>query len=102
MFAAAVGSRFVCIFCFLSLSSRGPRAIEELQERTAAHWEANGKNPRALSPPRDLARLLRGTKLGRTMNACRLFALLTDQCVACFMIVLLLGAYAAMTSGGHP
>ncbi|MGP7983404.1 APC family permease [Rhodoblastus sp.] len=37
-----------------------------------------------------------------TMDAGRLFALPTYLFIACFMIVIALGAYAALTSGGHP
>jgi amino acid transporter len=46
--------------------------------------------------------LLTFVNLRGTMDAGRLFALPTYLFVACFMIVLLLGAYAAVTSGGHP
>jgi amino acid transporter len=46
--------------------------------------------------------LLTFVNLRGTMDAGRLFALPTYAFVACFMIVLLLGAYAAMTSSGHP
>jgi amino acid transporter len=37
-----------------------------------------------------------------TMDAGRLFALPTYLFVTCFMIVLIIGAYYAVTSGGHP
>ena len=46
--------------------------------------------------------LLTFVNLRGTMDAGRLFALPTYLFIACFMIVLALGAYAAMTSGGHP
>ena len=46
--------------------------------------------------------LLTFVNLRGTMDAGRLFALPTYLFVACFLIVLALGAYAAMTSGGHP
>ena len=46
--------------------------------------------------------LLTFVNLRGTMDAGRLFALPTYPFVACFMIVLLLGAYAALTSAGHP
>jgi amino acid transporter len=46
--------------------------------------------------------LLTFVNLRGTMDAGRLFALPTYLFIACFMIVLALGAYAALTSGGHP
>ena len=46
--------------------------------------------------------LLTFVNLRGTMDAGRLFALPTYLFIACFMIVLALGAYAAMASGGHP
>ena len=46
--------------------------------------------------------LLTFVNLRGTMDAGRLFAVPTYLFIACFMIVLALGAYAAMTSGGHP
>jgi amino acid transporter len=46
--------------------------------------------------------LLTLVNLRGTMDSGRLFALPTYLFVGCFMIVLLIGAYAVMTSGGHP
>jgi amino acid transporter len=46
--------------------------------------------------------LLTFVNLRGTMDAGLLFALPTYLFIACFMIVLALGAYAALTSGGHP
>ena len=46
--------------------------------------------------------LLTLVNLRGTMESGRLFALPTYLFVGCFMIVLLIGAYAVMTSGGHP
>ena len=46
--------------------------------------------------------LLTFVNLRGTMDSGRLFALPTYLLVACFMIVLLLGAYSVMTSGVHP
>lgn len=46
--------------------------------------------------------LLTLVNLRGTMESGRLFALPTYLFVGCFMIVLLVGAYAVMTSGGHP
>ena len=46
--------------------------------------------------------LLTFVNLRGTMDSGRLFALPTYLFVACFVIVLLLGAYSVMTSGGHP
>jgi len=46
--------------------------------------------------------LLTFVNLRGTMDAGRLFALPTYLFIACFMIILALGAYAALTSGGHP
>jgi amino acid transporter len=46
--------------------------------------------------------LLTLVNLRGTMDSGRLFALPTYLFVGCFMSVLLIGAYAIMTSGGHP
>jgi amino acid transporter len=46
--------------------------------------------------------LLTFVNLRGTMDAGRVFALPTYLFIACFMMVLALGVYAAMTSGGHP
>jgi len=46
--------------------------------------------------------LLTLVNLRGTMESGRLFALPTYLFVGCFMIVLLIGAYAVMKSGGHP
>jgi len=46
--------------------------------------------------------LLTVVNLRGTMDAGRLFALPTYLFVACFMIVLVIGAYYAITSGSHP
>ncbi len=46
--------------------------------------------------------LLTLVNLRGTMESGRLFALPTYLFVGCFMIVLLIGAYAVMTGGGHP
>jgi len=46
--------------------------------------------------------LLTFVNLRGTMDAGRLFALPTYLFIACFMIILALGAYATLTSGGHP
>jgi len=46
--------------------------------------------------------LLTAVNLRGTMDAGRLFALPTYLFIACFMIVLVVGAYGAITSGGHP
>jgi amino acid transporter len=46
--------------------------------------------------------LLTLVNLRGTMDSGQLFALPTYLFVGCFMIVLLVGAYADMTSGGHP
>ncbi len=46
--------------------------------------------------------LLTFVNLRGTMDSGQLFALPTYLFVACFMIVLLIGAYAVMMSGGHP
>ena len=46
--------------------------------------------------------LLTVVNLRGTMDAGRLFALPTYLFIACFMIVLVIGAYYAVTSGGHP
>jgi amino acid transporter len=46
--------------------------------------------------------LLTLVNLRGTMESGRLFALPTFLFVGCFMIVLLIGTYAVMTSGGHP
>ena len=46
--------------------------------------------------------LLTAVNLRGTMDAGRLFALPTYLFIACFLIVLVIGAYDAVTSGGHP